>query len=95
VVRNDDAIGINMTQLFGVFFIRWRIIGAAIGAAFAIALITGGVFRDSSDNGLDAVPNQSSYTATAVYGVVPVDDSAVPLGEIPWLTQAPTQTFST
>jgi hypothetical protein len=37
--RNDIDRGIDLTQMFGILFLRWRIIGVSLGAALAIALI--------------------------------------------------------
>jgi hypothetical protein len=94
--------GIDLTQLWGVFFIRCRIIGAALGAAIAIAFITGGVFEDSEKivvpsvpaiPEIPAVPVPSAYTASAVYGVVPVGELTIPGNQLPPLTQASTQTY--
>jgi hypothetical protein len=97
--RNHMDRGIDLTQLWGVFFIRWRIIGAALGAAIAIAFITGGVFEDSEEivvpsvPAIPEIPVPSAYTASAVYGVVPVGELTIPGSQLPPLTQALTQTY--
>ena len=97
--RNHMDRGIDLTQLWGVFFIRWRIIGAALSAAIAIAFITGGVFEDSEEivvpsvPAIPAIPVPSAYTASAVYGVVPVGELTIPGSQLPPLTQALTQTY--
>ena len=92
--RNDIDRGIDLTQVFGILFLRWRIIGVTLGAALAIALIFQIAGGYSSSEVQTPDPGLNTYAASATYAVVPTSDAAeLSSDEAARLTQALTQTY--
>ena len=90
--RNDFERGIDLTQLWGIFYLRWRIIAAAFAAALAIAVITQ-VTNGSSANEITPVA-PTTYTASAVYAVIPVaEGTPMKADEAALLSQALAGTY--
>ena len=96
--RNEIERGIDSTQLWGILYLRWRIIGTAMAAVFAIAFlpsqITGG---GPDDKGTPIV--QQTFTASATYAVFAADmnraDKAVDLANSFADALAETDAYST
>ncbi|MCH7642645.1 MAG: hypothetical protein IIC30_05130 [Chloroflexi bacterium] len=97
--RSETERGIDLTQLWGIFYLRWRIIGAIFVAALVIAVITQILRTSPLDQAATEIvvpiPVPETYTASSVYAVIPVigDDDAAATGEAIRLSQALTQTY--
>jgi hypothetical protein len=79
--HNDMDRGIDVIQFCGVLFLRWRVIVAGLGAALAIAFITGAMAGNSTAEANDPIP--VTYLASAVYSFVTAGDTVeIPAGEV-------------
>ena len=68
--RSETERGIDLTQLSGIFYLRWRIIGAIFVAALVIAVITQILRTSPLDQGATEIVAPISvpetYTASSV-----------------------------
>lgn len=101
--RDESEKGIDLIQLWGVLYLRWRIIGVTFVSALAIAFISL-VMRADPPVEIpievpvviaDPIPAQETYIASSVYAVIPVigDDGAIPTSEAVRLSQLLIDTY--
>ena len=87
--------GIDLTQIWNILYLRWRIIGVALLAALAIAFVNEVRADDPEPESAASLPETSAtFIASAVYAVVTTgDDDSIPIDEATRFGQALAPTY--
>ncbi len=93
--REDMDPGMGLYHLWGIMYLRWKIIAVAFASAMAIAfLLQTARAGSSTPDVVQSVDEDPRYTASAVYAVVPsTEGTAVGALETARLAQVLTETY--
>ena len=88
-----DDQSIDLTQVWGVALLRWRIIATIMLASLAVWFLATNISGDESLTAAALNVAPISYSATSIYELEADSSGAFPVDEIVRLTHAMTETY--